>query len=122
MLKHIEKLKSSRTLLTVSTCMFWRLQAIRYSQFLVHSTVVNSRNSLRYILRVITSNVTNVNEISTALSAQAPFPALIFILSSHLRQYTKWYATSPAGLHAPEMRRIPALLVAYLRLPVHAIS
>ena len=49
-LKHTERLKSLRILLTVSTCMLWLLQAIRYSQVLVHSTVVNSRNSLRYIL------------------------------------------------------------------------
>ena len=47
-LKHTERLKSLRILLTVSTCMLWLLQAIRYSQVLVHSTVVNSRNSLRY--------------------------------------------------------------------------
>jgi hypothetical protein len=42
--------KFSRTLLTASLCMLWRLHAMRYSQVPVHSTVVNSRNSLRYIL------------------------------------------------------------------------
>ena len=49
-LKHIEKLKSLRILLTASLCMLWRLQAIRYSQVLVHSTVVNSCDSPQYIL------------------------------------------------------------------------
>ena len=49
-LNHIEKLKSSRILLTASPCMLLWLQVTHYSQVLVHSTVVNSRNSLRYIL------------------------------------------------------------------------
>ena len=43
------KCKFSRTLLTISSCMLWIDRNHIYSQVLVHSIVVNSRVSPRYI-------------------------------------------------------------------------
>ena len=39
----------SRFIVTASLCTLWRLQMTRYSQVLVHSTVVNSRLSHQYM-------------------------------------------------------------------------
>ena len=39
----------SQFIVTASLCTLWRLQMTRYSQVLVHSTVVNSRLSHQYM-------------------------------------------------------------------------